>query len=71
MLDELFGAGVVDAGAALEPDDPVLRRVLDGVEAGRTLGELALAAGLPVREARAALARLEADGLVRRSGPSS
>jgi DNA processing protein len=71
VLDELFGVGVRELAGAELPRDPALRAVLEGVEAGRTLDELAESAGLSVREARGALARLEADGLVRRSGLGS
>jgi DNA processing protein len=71
VLDELFGAGVRELAAAVLPRDPALLRVLEGVEAGRNLSEIADRAGLAVREARAALARLEADGLVKRSGLGS
>jgi predicted Rossmann fold nucleotide-binding protein DprA/Smf involved in DNA uptake len=68
VLDELFGAGVRELAEAELPRDPALRLVLDGVEAGYQLSEIAERAGLAVREARAAVARLEADGLVKRSG---
>jgi DNA processing protein len=71
VLDELFGAGARLLAKPGPPADPVLRAVLDGIEAGRTLGELAQAAGLDIREARAALARLEADGHVKRTGVGS
>lgn len=71
VLDELFGAGALELEGARLPTDPALQAVLEGVEAGRNLGEQAAAAGLSVREARAALARLEADGLVKRSGLGS
>ena len=71
VLDELFGVGMRELPAQRVPTDPRLIAVLDGVEAGRGLGELAETAGLDVREARGALARLEADGLVRRSGVGS
>jgi DNA processing protein len=68
VLDELFGVGMRELAAGEEPDDPTLRRILEGVEAGRNLGELAARAGLSIREARAGLARLEGEGLVKRSG---
>src|SRR4051812_18844431 len=71
VLDELFGAGARPLPDLEPPGDPAMRQVLEGIEAGRNLGELAAAAGLTVREARAALARLEADGLVKRSGIGS
>jgi len=68
VLDELFGVGVRELAEVELPKDPALRLVLDGIEAGHNLGEIADRAGLPVREARAAVARLEAGGLVKRSG---
>jgi DNA processing protein len=71
VLDELFGAGVRGLPGQQLPSDPVVRAVLDGIEAGRNLGELADAAGLDIRDARAALARLESDGLVKRTGVGS
>ena len=71
VLDELFGVGACELAGASLPGDPTLRAVLEGVEAGRNLGELAERAGLSIREARAGLARLEADGLVKRSGLGS
>lgn len=71
VLDELFGAGVRELAQPELPSDPALLQVLEGVEAGRNLSEIADSAGLAVREARAALARLEADGLVKRSGLGS
>jgi DNA processing protein len=71
VLDELFGAGARRLPGLEQAGDPAMRQVLEGIEAGRNLGELAAAAGLTVREARAALARLEADGLVKRSGIGS
>lgn len=69
VLDELFGVGAVTApgrtraSAAL---DPVTAAVLDAVEAELGMDELCAAAGLPVRETRAALSGLEASGHVRR-----
>lgn len=74
VLDDLLGAG---SGAAARADAgrrhrealaPELARVLDAVEAGEETGGIAAAAGLTARATRAALARLEADGLVVR-GP--
>ena len=69
VLDELYGAG--RGGAMLPPRprrrlDPVLRRLLDGVEAGLEVPGIVEHSGVPVREARAGLARLEAAGYVRR-----
>lgn len=71
VLDELFGVGVRELQAAEAAPDPTLQKVLEAVEAGHSLDGLARAAELPVREARAALARLESHGLVRRSGLGS
>lgn len=79
-LDELLGAGVtLDAGGGgrLAVDDPLLdddrldaleRRLLDAVEAGLDMDAISAFAGIPIAEARAGLARLEALGLVRRDG---
>jgi DNA processing protein len=71
VLDELFGVDARRLPAREPPRDPGVRAVLEGIEAGRNLGELAQEAGLGVRDARAALARLEADGLVKRTGIGS
>lgn len=72
VLDELFGIGAGPAPTATiaaEPGiDPVERRLLDAVESSLDLEGTATFAGLPVSETRAALARLEARGLVRRDG---
>ena len=73
VLDELFGAG---ARTVAEPKplpglEPSLREVLEGVEGGRSLGQVARATGISVSQARAALARLEAQGLIVRSGLGS
>jgi DNA processing protein len=54
-----------------EPDDPVLRAVLEAVEAGHGVDGVAQEAGLDARAARAALGRLEADGYIARSGLGS
>ncbi len=69
VLDELFGVGA----RQIEPDppadvDPLQRRLLDAVEAGLDMDGICEFAGLPVGEGRAALATLEARGLVRRDG---
>ncbi len=73
VLDELFGVGVVTASARASPAplDPVRAAVLDAVEAEMGMDDLCAAAGLPVREARAALSGLEASGLVRRDALGS
>lgn len=69
VLDELFGAGVTALPRPQEPEiDPVERRLLDAVESNLDVEEISAFAGLPVGEARAALARLETRGLVRRDG---
>jgi DNA processing protein len=48
--------------------DPLLCALLDSVEVGETLDQMAQRSGLPARELRAALARLEQTGLIRRTG---
>jgi len=48
--------------------DPVEERVLDALEAGLGIEGVCAHSGLPAREARALLARLEASGLLRRDG---
>jgi len=67
VLDELFGVG---ARLAREPERPSvapeLRRVLDAVEGGADVQSIAAACGLSARDVRIALARLEAEGHVRR-----
>jgi DNA processing protein len=74
VFDDLLGAGAgarADEEAALRRREalaPELARVLEAVEAGEGIGGVAAAAGISAREARVALARLEADGLVVR-GP--
>ena len=50
------------------PSTRVERRLLDAVESGLDLEAISAFTGLPVREARAELARLEPRGLVRRDG---
>ena len=71
-LDELFGVG---AGAAMASDpaaelEPQLRAVLDEVECGHDTQRMAEATGLEPGEVRRALGKLEALGLVARSGLS-
>jgi len=71
VLDELFGigAGVAAPMPAAEPElDPVERRLVDAVESRLDIDGIATFAGLPVSETRAALARLETRGLIRRDG---
>jgi DNA processing protein len=78
VLDELFGAGVRSlpqeaaetrgSGEKREPLDPVLALVLQAAEGLGSVVAIAEATKLSTGEARAALARLEANGyLVRRS----
>lgn len=70
VLDELFGVGTRPRPPAQLPAelDSLQRRLLDAVEAGLDMDGICAFAGVPVGEARAALARLEARGLVRRDG---
>jgi predicted Rossmann fold nucleotide-binding protein DprA/Smf involved in DNA uptake len=73
VLDELFGPGARVVEVATEepsaaPDDPVLRTLLEAIEAGQDPQAAAQSAGLPAGDARAALARLEAEGYVVRVG---
>lgn len=71
VLDELFGVGAVVTTAPSPPDpdlDPIERQLLDGVESSLDVEGISTFSGLPVAEVRAALARLEARGLVRRDG---
>jgi DNA processing protein len=70
VLDELFGAGMrcvepVGRGRPLEPE---LEAVLAAVEAGRSVGGIAATGEVSAAQARSALARLEAAGLIVRSG---
>jgi DNA processing protein len=51
-----------------EPADPLEERVLDAVEAGLGIDGVCAHAGLPAREARVLLARLEAAGRLRSDG---
>jgi DNA processing protein len=70
VLDELYGVGVRAAPRerAAERLAGVDHALLDAVEAGIDPPGLSAAAGLPAREVRAALSRLEVAGLVRRAG---
>lgn len=70
ILDELFGVGngpqgprppAQRAAPALEPR---LRAVLDGVEAGESVGEIARRCGMTAAGVRAALGELELRGLI-------
>jgi DNA processing protein len=69
LLDELFGVGArPDRPPRTGPPDPVDASILDAVEADLDIDGICASAGLPVREARAALTRLELAGRVRRDG---
>jgi DNA processing protein len=72
VLDELFGVGVRAAvqqgNPEPEPEDPVLARVLEAAEKTRSVTAIAQATRLSTAEARAALARLEAEGYLVRRG---
>jgi DNA processing protein len=73
VLDELFDVGSVPApptgpSRGAIDGDPVLAALLDAVEVGETLERMGERCGLGAREVRAALARLEGKGLVRRRG---
>lgn len=69
LLDDLFGAGERSSGEPASPvEDPVDRAILDAVEAQLGLEGICRAAGLPIREVRAALARLEGSGHLRLDG---
>jgi DNA processing protein len=68
VLDELFGVGVRVSAPQPEavPGDSRLRTVLDAVEAGREVDEMASATRLAAGEVRAALGQLEAGGWIAR-----
>ena len=73
VLDALYSVGAAvgvaaDAGRRRIADDPVLCKLLDSVEVGESLEQMARRSGLRARELRGALARLEQTGLIRRSG---
>ena len=73
VLDELYGVdGAPPAAGPSSPDreavDPLEERALDALEAGLGIDGVCAHAGLPAREARALLARLEAAGRLRRDG---
>lgn len=82
LLDELYGVGWQGPGpAALPPGvqaradrsggeglGPLEVRVLDALEAGLGIDGVCAHSGLPAREARALLSRLEASGHLRRDG---
>ena len=71
VLDEIFGIGnhppapELDAGDQPPPAlTPELREVLRQVGDGKSVGEIALATRIPVAAVRAALGRLEHEGLI-------
>ncbi len=70
VLDELFGVGNGPhgpRGVTVEPDlelDARLRTVLDAVEAGEGVGEIAARTRMTATEVRSALGQLEAEGLI-------
>jgi DNA processing protein len=64
VLDELFGAGVRRSARVSRVREPGAEAVLDAVEAGCSMDEIARRAGLSAAAARAALGRLEAEGHV-------
>ena len=72
LLDELFGSESDEGRAARAQaaagaiEDPVQRRLLEAVEASLGIDGICAHAGVPVREARAGLSRLERSGHVRR-----
>ncbi|MEK6227966.1 MAG: DNA-processing protein DprA [Actinomycetota bacterium] len=72
LLDELFGSQSDEGRAARTRaaagaiDDPVQLRLLEAVEASLGIDGICAHAGVPVREARAGLSRLERSGHVRR-----
>jgi len=69
VLDELFGVGarrVPSEERVPEPEDPLLRDVLEALESCDSVGMAARAVGRRVSEIRAALGRLEAEGYVTR-----
>lgn len=69
VLDELFGVGERPRSAVPAPPlDARQRRLLDAVEAGLEIDGICEFADMPVAEVRAALADLEAIGVVRRDG---
>ncbi len=71
VLEDLFGVGTrpdPPPRPAVAPSDPVDASILDAVEADMDIDAICATSGLPVREARAALTRLERAGSVRRDG---
>jgi predicted Rossmann fold nucleotide-binding protein DprA/Smf involved in DNA uptake len=73
VLDAVYGVEnrrEMEAHAARRriEGDPLLGTLLDSIEVGETLDQMAARSGLPARELRAALTRLEQAGLIRRTG---
>ena len=70
VLDEMFGIGNGPDGARYATEkpklklEPRLRAVLDGVEAGEGVGEIAERTGMSAAAVRSALGELELDGLI-------
>jgi DNA processing protein len=77
ILDEMFGIGNGPSGPREAPADPAdaeleaaprleprLRAVLDGVEAGEGVGEIAARTGMSAPAVRSALGELELEGLI-------
>jgi DNA processing protein len=70
VLDEMFGIGNGPDGPRFAKParklklEPRLRAVLDGVEAGEGVGEIAQRTGLSAAAVRSALGELELDGLI-------
>jgi len=72
VIEELFGC---DQRLAFElsldapqPLDAAAARLLDAIEAGGGIDAICAGVGLPAREVRSGLARLEASGHLRRDG---
>ncbi len=67
LLDDLFGTGERRVAPATPvPAGVVDRAILEAMEAGLGIDAICAAAGLPAREVRVALARLEGSGHLRR-----
>jgi DNA processing protein len=66
--DDSGGTGGAGSCAGRAATDPLEERVLDALEAGLGIEGVCAHSGLPAREARALLARLESTGRLRRDG---
>lgn len=71
VLDEMFGIGNGPGGGSRDAApiqtvelEPRLRAVLDGVEAGEGVGEIAARTGMSAPAVRSALGELEVEGLI-------